>query len=91
MGRKTVTLVPVNVWIGREQVPQIVIVPQRKRQHMIHIEGSAKGLARPDTFLRIKVPVSVPGVVDVTLEYGRAQQSIDNLAQADCLPGNLSC
>ncbi len=73
MSRETVTLVPVDTRVGREQIPKVIVVPQRKRQHMIHIEIPAECPTCPDTFLRVKVPVGPPGIVDITFVYGRAQ------------------
>ena len=73
MSWETVTLVAVHVRIGGEQIPKVVVAPQGKRHHMIHVESPAEPSACPDTFLGVEALVSPSGIGDITFVNGHAQ------------------
>jgi hypothetical protein len=66
VSRKTVALFPVNARIGGKQVSKVIVALQRKRQFMVHVKSPIKRPSCPDTFLKLKIPVNPPGVIDIS-------------------------
>ncbi len=84
-GGDHVLLIQIHFFMGRHQVPEVVIFPERKGEHVVDVEVPVRGnrLVRPDTrdlaHIREELVVEPGSFQDLPFSVGFMGEEIENL------------